>query len=611
MSSRLADEAFRKGDWSTAERLSDGVLASAPGDPLALKVKGMTLARTGRAEEAIRFLERALKSQPDDFVLLEWLHGTSMQAGRFAQAAAFAERARAVRPHDVTILMGLSQACLKIGEPARAVQCLESARSKAPLNPVVRHLLGQAYERSKRNREALAEYREAIRIDRKLGDAYDRACRILVEEGKFGAALRLCEQAFAAIPERGSVHLQAAKALSGLERPDEAVSHARTAVALDPGLAWAAANWLQSIGASDDALAVLTKSIEQEPCQGRAYYGLVKSRKIGPDDRGLVDRLIALRESGSLPPKERVALLRALGKASDDLGNYEAATRYFDEAAELGIKAFGAEGHFDSRPLDAARESFLGMFDSTFVGRHWDLGRVGSAPIFVIGMIRSGTTLVQRILASHPSVGDAGEQPFWTTAFPALVDLDAGCLRRDVFAEARDRYLEILSRFAPRARVVANKWPMNYAHAGLLLIAYPDARIVHVERDPLDTALSIYMTDLGEPPPEFSYRRADIVSVYRDYRKRMRHWDEVLPPGSILTVRYEDLVANHEPWTRMLLEFCGLEWDERCLRFHEATGRVDTPSMLQVRHPIYSTSIGKWRRYEPWLGELDQLRDRG
>jgi tetratricopeptide (TPR) repeat protein len=639
-----AEQAFRKGDFATAERLCNEVLQGSPEDALAHRVLGMTLARTGRSDEAIQHFKQALRAQPNDFLSLEWLQGTLMQTGRYGEAVEFGEKARSLRPRDVNILIGLSQACFKAGLHVRGVQCLETVRGIEPGNAAVHHLLGQGYERLKRNRDAMAEYREAIRLNPRLGDAYDRANRILLEEGRFAAALRLCEQAFVALSEYGPVRLQAAKALWALGRSVEAGVVAEQAVQLDPSLAWAAATWLQSCGRLEAANAMLERSIRDRPVQGRAYLGIVKGRRIMKDDRRLIElmeSLLAATEnptpegsqniaqgqqtpgrstdqvqrpwkgrtpsaSQAMPPKERVALLRALGKASDDLGAYEAAMGYFDEAARLGIEAFGTD--FDPGRLDAARESFLRIFDQDFLARNANLGRSDVSPIFVIGMIRSGTTLVQQILTSHPNIGDAGEQPYWTTEFPAIVDLDRGELRPEAFVESRDRYLEVLKRFDPDAPMVANKWPMNYAHAGLLLLAYPGAKIIHIARDPLDTVLSIWMTDLGEPRPEFSYKKRHIVSVYRDYQTRMRHWDRVLPAGSILTVRYEDLVADQETWSRRMIEFCGQPWDARCLAFHEGERRVNTPSMLQVRSPIYGSSVGKWRRYEPWLGEFAVLR---
>lgn len=608
MSVELAEQAFRMGDLNAAARISDDILVAEPGHAGALRVKGMTLVARGKHAEAVQFFRQALEGRPDDFLTLEWLHGALMQTGAFDEAAAVGERALRLRPLELNLLISLSQACAKIGEHGRTVTHLESARSIASQNAVVRRLLGQAYEKAKRNRDALTEYREAIRLNPALKDAYDRANRILLEEGRFAAALNLALQAISVNPEYGQAHLQAAQALHHLGRPEEANEHALRASELDPTLAAHVATWFQSNGKLDEARHILEKSIALRPVQGRAYYGLVKSRRMTEEDRSLLSQMEAVLYGPGLPLSERYSLLKALGKAADDLGEFETAMARFDEAAQAGMAAFNAEHAFDPRRLDAARESFLRWFDRAFMEHHAGLGRKGASPIFVIGMIRSGTTLVQQILTSHRQIGDAGEQPFWTTQFPSVVDLDAGDLRPDAFLEARDHYLEVLRRFDNSSPAVSNKWPMNYAHAGLLKLAYPDAKIIHIERSPLDTVLSIYMTDLGEPPPEFSHRKKHIVAVYRDYRRRMSHWQTTMPEGSIFTVHYEDLVAEQEAWTRKMIEFCGLDWDDGCLSFYKGARRINTPSMLQARQPIYNTSIEKWRNYEPWLGEFSELR---
>ena len=601
-----AEEAFKKGDLDRAASLCGQALVIDPNDFVALRVLGMIEVRKRRLLEAIQHFRRAVAVSPNDFLSLEWLQGALLESGQFADAVVIGERAHSIRPRDVNVLIGLSQGSVRTGEFLLAIRHLQEASSLNPANARIHHLLGLAYEKAKRNREALAEYREAIALQPSLTEACDRANRLLLEAGEFLRALELAEQALAAVPTHGAAHHQAAQALGALGRIDEAIARARSACKTDPTLAATVANWLQSYGRSTEARDVLERSIAERPAQGRAYYALIRSRKTSEADRPLLENLESL--SGvNLPPLEHLAVLRALGKAHDDLGEFEAAMRRVDEAAALARRIFVNDGAFDRRKLDAARESLFRLIDRGFLERYAHLGKPGAKPIFVIGMIRSGTTLVQQILTSHPDVGDAGEQPYWTTVYPSLVDLDRSLLREREFAEARDEYLEVLLRFDSMSPYVANKWPMNYAFAPLLRLAYPDARIIHISRNPIDTALSIYMSDLGSPPPEYSTRKIKIVAVYRDYQARMSRWEQAIP-GGMFHLRYEDLVADQELWTRRLIEYCGLPWDNRCLYFHLGERRVNTPSMVQVRQPIYSSSVDRWRLYEPWLGEFDQLK---
>ncbi len=246
------------------------------------------------------------------------------------------------------------------------------------------------------------------------------------------------------------------------------------------------------------------------------------------------------------------------------------------------------------------------MFTAEFFRRNLPLSSPSSVPIFVIGMIRSGTTLVEQILSSHSEVGGAGEQRFWISEIPHVVDLDSQQLDAEKFVELRDRYMQVLRSFQPDTPRITDKMPMNFYCAGLIHLAYPNSPIIHIQRNPVDTALSIYMTDLAKPP-EFAHNKRNIVEQYRDYEKLMDHWRAVIPAASLFEVHYEDLVSDQELWTRQMLEFCGLDWDPGCLDFHSTERQVSTPSMWQVRQPIYRTSMEKWRNYEPWLGEFAEL----
>jgi hypothetical protein len=225
-------------------------------------------------------------------------------------------------------------------------------------------------------------------------------------------------------------------------------------------------------------------------------------------------------------------------------------------------------------------------------------------PIFIVGMIRSGTTLAEQIISAHPQVVAAGEQTFWQTNLHRVfrgTELDP-----KEAAKLATEYLKLMRGYGPDALHGIDKMPANYVLAGVLHAIFPNARIIHMQRHPVDTCISIYTTP-NVMMGAFTNNRANIVFAYRQYLKIMEHWRTVLPPDRFLEVRYEDLVLSQESETRKILEFCGLDWDEACLQPEANERSVSTPSVWQVRQPMYASSMGRWKNYEPWLGEFAEL----
>jgi hypothetical protein len=226
--------------------------------------------------------------------------------------------------------------------------------------------------------------------------------------------------------------------------------------------------------------------------------------------------------------------------------------------------------------------------------------------LLILGMPRTGTTLVEQILSSHPAVAAGGELPFWNQAG---VPLTSGGIEERIAAEAAGiaaAYRTELDRIAPAALRVTDKNPYNFHWIGLIHLIFPNARIIHCLRDPVDTCLSIYTTLFGagaDRPCE----RGDLVFYYRAYQRLMAHWHAALPAGTILDVQYEDLIAHPEDCTRRIVAHSGLDWDPACLAPEANTRVVRTASIFQARQPIYRSSLQRWRRYEPWLGALRDL----
>ena len=239
---------------------------------------------------------------------------------------------------------------------------------------------------------------------------------------------------------------------------------------------------------------------------------------------------------------------------------------------------------------------------------HRDLGSPSELPALILGMPRSGTTLVEQIVSSHPEVRAGDELPFWNRAAEEFSRLGESESRKGFFSRVASDYEAALRAIAPAASRVTDKMPGNFLWIGLFHLAFPKARIIHCRRHPVDTCLSNYFTNFASPMP-FTNDKEHLAFYYKCYRRLMAHWRAALPPGTMLDVDYEELVADRERMTRRMIGFLGLEWSDACLRPEDNPRIVRTASMWQARQPVYRSSTERWRRYEPWLGALAGLLD--
>ncbi|MGH7015827.1 MAG: sulfotransferase family protein, partial [Caulobacteraceae bacterium] len=348
--------------------------------------------------------------------------------------------------------------------------------------------------------------------------------------------------------------------------------------------------------------ASLERGLELDPNRVEALNVLSTNKKFTTRDLPLIARMRACAERKNLGVSEQIAIRFALGKALDDLGAYGEAMAQFD----AGNRLRASLGRLDRDLLERQTNHAIDITPPGFLERRSDLGGLDETPILIVGMPRSGTTLVEQILSSHPDVAPGGELPFWREK----VRLGAAVFGPDAPAEGARRlandYLAVLRAISPSAARVTDKTPFNFAHLGLVRQTFPRAAIVHCRRSPVDTCLSNYMTNFAT---RFDYAcdRSDLVFFYRQYLRLMAHWREVLPAERFVEVEYEALIADPEPLTRALVAACGLEWADACLAPHRNPRAVRTASIWQARQPIYASSVARWRRYAPWLGELEEL----
>jgi hypothetical protein len=300
---------------------------------------------------------------------------------------------------------------------------------------------------------------------------------------------------------------------------------------------------------------------------------------------------------------EQICLHFALGKAYLDHDDAARAFHHFD----AGNRMKRSELKFDLAQTIGWMASIEDAFPASLFAEAADAGAEDEDAVFIIGMPRSGTSLTEQILASHPAVFGAGEIAFWAAAFVEYCRVDPGTeAGANLTARLRHDYLERLTARSGDSPRVVDKMPANFLYAGLIHQVFPRAKIIHVRRHPVDTCLSIYFQNFSNMGPWVNDLES-LAHYFGEYRRISHHWRSVLPPTSLLEIPYEALIEDQETWTRRMLDFVGLPWDPRCLEFHTTDRAVITASKWQVRQKLYAGSVARWKNYQPFLGALRPL----
>ncbi|HLZ82641.1 MAG TPA: sulfotransferase, partial [Caulobacteraceae bacterium] len=459
---------------------------------------------------------------------------------------------------------------------------------------------GLALERRGRIEEAMAAYHF---IADAAPEARSRMGHLLVALGRRAEAIAAFRAA-AAGGDTTERRMDLVRALLTENRGDEAEPLLRRITADDPASAdawWMLAHVRTEAGDFGEATEALERSLALQPHQGGAWYDLARSRRLTEADRPLIARMQAAVR-GLTVADERVKLNLALGKAFDDLGDAGAAMKHFTEAGRIK----GAIAPFDRAHLARHVDALIDRFTPDFLAAHAAGGDPSPLPVMVVGLPRSGTTLVEQVLSSHGAVAGAGELQFWLERDPLVVNTATPAAIADLQARTARACLDHLRALAPEAARVIDKNPFNLFRLGLVHLAFPRATIIHCRRQPIDTCLSILATYF-QPRADFPAEPGDLVFYHRLCDRLADHWRAVLPPGRFVDIDYEDLVAEPEPVGRRLVAALDLPWDAACLRPELNPRVVRTSSRWQVRQPIHRGAVDRWRRYEPWLGELRAL----
>jgi Flp pilus assembly protein TadD len=549
-------------------------------------------------------------------------------------------------PPQVAPLLALATQFLEAGRPADAIAPLRDAARLEPSNPIIQHDLGLACLEVGRVPDAIAALQRAVASNPRYVDAYFRLGIALEKLGDIGGAIIAYDRATALLPSLTEAWFRAAALVHTLGIRDEAIVRFRRAAATggntsfgrlgkaralltedrdqeaelvlrktlarDPSNAMAhdlLGNLLSEFGRFDEARECFERAIAIAPLLAGSYYDLVRCRRVTSDDDGLVQRMETALATPGLDAAQRLRLHLAMGKAADDLDDYALAMQHFDAADAVRRESLA----FDSAAFSIEVDRLIARCTPELMARAPELGSSDATPVFIVGMPRSGTTLVEQIVSMHPEVEGGGELNFWNERGAAWHRSDAHgngtpFNAREFLAKAAADYLGVLHGIAPKAERVTDKMPFNFLWAGLIRLAFPRATIIHCRRSAVDTALSIHQTHF-HPSLAFPTGGAELVAYFRSYQRLTDHWRSVLAADRFLEVDYEELTREPEPVIRRMIAACGLAWHDACLRPESNPRAVKTPSKWQTRQPIYRTSVARWRRYEPWLGPLTALVD--
>ncbi len=604
-----ANQAHVSGKLTESESFARQALALEPENPQIHLLLGVLTGKTGRPDLAIEHFEKVLVQIPHSFESLFWLSMLERQQKHLDVALSFALKALELRPNDAFANNNLGMCYMDLLRLEEAIVCFQKAASvRADMAPIF-YNLGTALYLVGRDLDSAKAFDLALAIAPHSIESFLSLGQVLISQTNPEAAIVCAKKAIALNSKSATAQLLMASALVENGQADLAEDHLKRAVALDPQDAKAHAllgQRYQSMGRFEEANHHLRESMKLEPKQGFAYFAYVHNNKVSEQDRPLVETMERLVTEGGLPPREMDFLYYGLGKAFEGLKEYEKAMANFDEANRLARKIKFGDMPFDRTKYSRSVDWMIETFTEEFIQKHRPLGNPSSLPIVIVGMMRSGTTLAEQILSSHPAVAAAGEHRFWPKNAPTIFGAGGQGFRADTLRHYGERYVQALKAVAPAGRHVTDKMPANYEYLGPIHLALPNARIIHMRRHPLDTCVSIYATP-NRVPVDYAYDRANIVFAYQEYLRLMEHWRFVLPEDRFIEVNYEDVVSDRQTQIERMLKLIGLEWDDALLHHEQNRRNVNTPSLWQVRQPIYTSSVERWKRYEPWLEEFRNL----
>jgi tetratricopeptide (TPR) repeat protein len=568
--------------------------------------------QTGQLQQAKAIYAEILRVYPNHADVLNLLGVIAGQTEQYSEALALISRAIEINSAVPDYHNNLGKVLQGLGRIEAAIDCYRKALDLRGDHVDALFNLGNALMRQRQFEAAVSCFEKVLRIAPDYADAHNNLGQALQEQGKIDAAVSAYQTALQINPNNATYHCNVGLILEKQGKIEEAISYYERTLQIAPDNVNAhnnLGNALSSLGKRDAAIISYKNALHHKPDHSLAHYNLALIENHDSVNHEYIHRVESLLEVKDLEDKDAMHLHFALGKIYDDCGAYDKAFAHYRRGNKIKRKTI----EFDANALEDLVSRLMRTFTREFFQERMAFQNSSDIPVFIVGMPRSGTTLVEQIIASHPQVYGAGELIYFLGA-PTMIPKqlqsslpypDCVTLIDEVTCHLlAEGYLSFLSTQCSTALRITDKLPSNFLNLGLISLVFPNAHIIHCQRHPLDTCLSIY-TQNFETTIAYAYELSEIGDFYRQYARLMAYWGETISVP-ILDVSYEKLVQDQDPISHQIIEFLGLDWDDHCLSFYKTDRPVRTASAWQVRQPIYSHSIGRWKHYEAFLGPLKE-----
>ncbi len=572
---------------------------------------GYVLLELKRPDEAIEILERATQLDPKLELAFLHLGKALIKTGKGKEADEAFEKAFSLSPERKALAQAAE--CFKEGRLEETEEICRKVMQKNPNNVDAIRLMGILAARLKRTGDAERYFRKAVELAPGFTDAIIDLGKILQEDGLLEGAINSYKQAIEMEPENAKLYDMLGFVLAPAALTFDAIEAYQKAIKLDPKLvgSWLGlGHSLKTVGRLDEAIEAYHQCYKLKPNFGAVQWSLANLKTYQFTDEEIEDMQAKIAEE-NLSGESEVNFLFALAKAYEDRNDYDRAWSYYKE----GNSKRRMHESYDPVDTEVTNDRIIDVFNKEFLEKNTGLGNPDPSPIFVLGLPRSGSTLLEQILASHSLVEGTSELSYvamctkslnrnradginYPEAVHALDERHFKALGQDYLNHCQMHRIEGTPHFI-------DKMPNNFPHIGFIHLILPNAKIIDARRHPMDACFSCYR-QLFAQGQAFTYDLTDIGEYYLQYQRMMDHWDEALP-GRVLTIQYEEVVSDFENQVHRILEYCGLPWEDTCLNYYDTDRPIRTASSEQVRQPIYTGSLHRWRKYVQHLDELTEV----